>query len=178
MLLTACSGKMVQLKKLRSINVRILLAIDDSKFSQAAVRTVVAQVRTKGTEVRVLHVVEPIVTYISAMAPQLVPSIAEVEEECKKQATRLVQRAAQKLRNAGFRTSEVVDAGDPKVSIIEHAAEWRADLVVVGSHGWKGLSRFLMGSISEAVARHAGCSVQIVRIRNAAKRAKIRRSRR
>ena len=157
---------------------RVLLAIDDSKFSQAAVRTIVAQVRTKGSEVRVMHVVEPIAAYISAMTPELVPSVAEVEEERKKQATKLVQRASQKLRNAGFRTSEVVSAGDPKVRIIDHAAEWRADLVVVGSHGWKGLNRFLMGSMSEAVARHAGCSLQIVRIRNATKRARIRRSRR
>ena len=157
---------------------RVLLAIDDSKFSQAAVRAVVTQVRTKGTEVRVLHVVEPLGAYFSAMTPQLVPSVAEAEEEREKQATRLVQRVAQKIRNAGFKTSEVVDAGDPKVRIIDHAAEWRADLVVVGSHGWKGLNRFLIGSMSEAVARHAGCSVQIVRIRNATKQAGIRRSRR
>jgi nucleotide-binding universal stress UspA family protein len=76
----------------------------------------------------------------------------------------LVEHAAWQLRKAGFRASEAVEAGDPKVRIIDHAKEWRADLIVVGSHGLRGLSRFLMGSVSEAVTRHAGCSVEVVRI--------------
>ena len=144
---------------------RVLLAIDDSGYSKAAVRTVIAQLPRKGTEVRVLHVVEPISAYISAgMIPYYVPNVPEVEEDRKKQAKILVQHAAQQLRKAGFRTSEAVEAGDPKVRIIDDAKQWRADLIVVGSHGWRGLSRFLMGSVSEAVTRHAGCSVQVVRI--------------
>ena len=53
--------------------------------------------------------------------------------------------------------------GFPKLVILDQAREWRADLIVVGSHGRKGLEHFLMGSVSEAVARHAACSVEIVR---------------
>jgi nucleotide-binding universal stress UspA family protein len=48
--------------------------------------------------------------------------------------------------------------------ILDTAAKWHADLIVIGSHGRKGLDRFLLGSVSEAVARHAPCSVQIVRV--------------
>ena len=47
--------------------------------------------------------------------------------------------------------------------IIDSAAEWRADLIVVGSHGRSGIPRFLLGSVAEFVARHAKCSVEIVR---------------
>ena len=120
---------------------KILLAIDESEFSKEAIRTLIEQVRTKGTEVRVLHVVEPITGYMSAdMIPHFVPYVAEVEEDRRKQAKGLVQRSAQKLREEGFKTSEIVDVGDPKMKIIDHAAQWHADLIVVGSHGWKGLT--------------------------------------
>ena len=158
---------------------RVLLAIDDSRFSQEAIRSLLKQVQPKGNLVRVLHVIEPISAYISAgMVPHLVPYVAEVEEDRRKQANKLVQGAARKFRKAGFRAKEIVDAGDPKMKIIDRAAEWHADLIVLGSHGWRGLGRFLMGSVSEAVIRHAGCSVQVVRIRSAAKRTRAGRSKR
>jgi nucleotide-binding universal stress UspA family protein len=156
---------------------KILLAIDDSECSREAVRSVAARFRQKGTEVRVLHVVEPIAAYISAeLIPHFVPHVAKVEEDRRKEAQVLVQRAARQLRQAGFATSELVDDGDPKEKIIDHAARWNADLIVVGSHGWKGLNRFLLGSVSESVVRHAGCSVEVVRIRGVAKRSRPRRA--
>ncbi len=151
---------------------KILLAIDDSKFSQIAMQTVAKQFRTKGMQVRVLHVVEPIRAYVSTdMIPHFVPQIAKVEQERRKEAKELVQRAARQLRKVGFRTSEIVEEGDPKTRIVDYAANWHADVIVLGSHGWKGLGRFLMGSVSESVTRHAGCSVEVVRSRSTAKRA-------
>jgi nucleotide-binding universal stress UspA family protein len=148
--------------------VKILLAIDDSQYSQEATRSLLAQLRTQDAEVRVLSVVEPISVYISADAfPHFVPHVKEIEEDRKGQATDLVNQVARNLREAGFKSSELVDFGDAKTKIIENATKWGADLIVVGSHGWKGLNRFLLGSVSEAVARHAPCSVEIVRIRPA-----------
>lgn len=47
---------------------------------------------------------------------------------------------------------------------LEQASKWGADLIVLGSHGRKGLKHFLLGSVSETVARHAICSVEIVRV--------------
>jgi nucleotide-binding universal stress UspA family protein len=47
--------------------------------------------------------------------------------------------------------------------IFQEAAEWGADLIVAGSHGRRGASRFLLGSVSEPVAFHAKCSVEIIR---------------
>jgi nucleotide-binding universal stress UspA family protein len=67
------------------------------------------------------------------------------------------------LENVGFRPTTAVKEGDPRTEIINMASEWHADLIMVGSHGRTGLDRLLMGSVSEAVARHAPCSVQIVR---------------
>ena len=142
---------------------KILLAIDNSKFSEAATQTLIAQVRPNQTEVRVLHVIEVYPLY-SASQP-LGPDIAVASEEHRHEAEALVARAARALRDTGFRVTTAVEQGDPKVVVIDTAAEWNTDLIMLGSHGEKDWTRFLMGSVSEAVIRHAPCSVEIVRIR-------------
>jgi nucleotide-binding universal stress UspA family protein len=76
----------------------------------------------------------------------------------------LIARAGQTLRDKNFKVMTAIEEGNPKEVIIDSAAEWHADSIVVGSHGPKGLDRFFMGSVSKAVARHAHCSVQIVRV--------------
>ena len=76
----------------------------------------------------------------------------------------LVDRAAGKLRRAGFKAAGVVEKGDAKSVIVDYAGKWGADLIVVGSHGLTGLKRVLMGSVSAAVMRDAKCSVQVVRM--------------
>jgi nucleotide-binding universal stress UspA family protein len=53
--------------------------------------------------------------------------------------------------------------GHPKHAIVDEAETWDADLIVVGSHGYRGLTRLWLGSVSQAVASHAKCSVEIVR---------------
>jgi nucleotide-binding universal stress UspA family protein len=70
------------------------------------------------------------------------------------------------LRSAGFATSTSVRDGDARQVILDCAAEWHADLVVLGSHGKKGFDRLMLGSVSDSVARHATCSVEIVRERS------------
>jgi len=93
------------------------------------------------------------------MAPGYAPEL----EDQKKPARELVERIAKELRAAGFQASTAIEVGDIRESIIDSAAEWRADLIVVGSHGQRGIQRFLLGSVAEFVARHARCSVEIVR---------------
>lgn len=138
---------------------KILAGIDDSKYSGDVLRAIVAQFRTENTEVRVLHVLQP-----SAPAPpQMAPGYAPELDDQKKPARELVERIAKELHSAGFKVDTVVRIGDVRETIIDAAAEWRADLIVVGSHGQKGIQRFLLGSVAEFVARHAKCSVEIVR---------------
>jgi nucleotide-binding universal stress UspA family protein len=145
--------------------VKLLLAIDGSKYSDLAVQSVINQVRRDGTDVRVLNVVEPVRAYISAaMIPHLTSHVPAIEEDRRREAQELVQHTAEELRKAGFQASGVVEEGEAKSKILDHAAEWGADLIVMGSYGFTGLNRFLMGSVSDAVVRHAGCSVEVVRV--------------
>jgi nucleotide-binding universal stress UspA family protein len=57
----------------------------------------------------------------------------------------------------------VVRRGDPRSVILEEAKEWDADLIVVGSHGYTGIKRLLLGSVAQSVVSHAPCSVEVVR---------------
>jgi nucleotide-binding universal stress UspA family protein len=138
---------------------KILIGIDDSKFSGDALRAVATQFRAEHTEIRVLHVLQP-----SAPAPpQMAPGYAPELDDQKKPARELVERIAQELRSAGYKVDAAVEVGDIRERIIDSAAEWGADLIVIGSHGRSGIQRFLLGSVAEFVARQAKCSVEIVR---------------
>ena len=91
------------------------------------------------------------------------PEFEAVWKALREQAKDLVEKAADKLRAAKFDVSTELVEGDPKSQIIDVANEWHADMIVLGSHGRTGLSRFLIGSVSQAVVRHAHCSVEIIR---------------
>jgi nucleotide-binding universal stress UspA family protein len=145
---------------------KILLAIDDSTFSEAAAQAVARRIRPEDAEVHVLTVVDLINYFTDEKAAKAyIPNIDEIRLSRIHDASELVERAASLLRTAGFRVTVGVSEGDPRVRIVEEAEHWKADLIVVGSHGRKGFDRALIGSVSEAVARHAPCSVAIVRIR-------------
>jgi nucleotide-binding universal stress UspA family protein len=144
---------------------RVLLAIDDSEFSEAAANALASKVHAKGTEVLVLRVLEPIPhTVIPRMEPAYTAEMAAQLEDDRKQANESVFRTADLLRRAGFQVDTRVAENEVRAAILEIASEWQADLIVVGSHGRKGLQKFLLGSVAESVMRHAKCSVWVVRI--------------
>ena len=134
---------------------KILLGIDGSAFSLSAAQSVAARPWPSGTIVKLLSVEEPTIHLAERV-------IGELET-----ATRSMPEAATQaeaiLSFAGLSTTSDIVKGNPKEQIIRHAAAWGADLVVLGSHGRRGLKRWLLGSVSEAVARHAPCSVEVIR---------------
>jgi nucleotide-binding universal stress UspA family protein len=143
---------------------KILLAVDESKFSEAALQAVLAQARPQDTEVRVLHVVEAPSHLMSLEIVEYDAEFEAVWKALREQAKALVEKITGKLRASGFSVTPTLEEGHPTSKIIDVAKEWNADLIVLGSHGRKGLNRFLMGSVAESVARHAECSVELVRI--------------
>jgi nucleotide-binding universal stress UspA family protein len=146
---------------------RILLAIDDSKFSEAATEAVIEEARPQATEVRILHVVEPPPLLLSREMGGYDPSLETAWEAQNERGETVVAKTAEALRARGLKVAAIVEQGDPKSKILDAAEEWHADKIVLGSHERKGMGRFLMGGISDAVARHARCSVEIVRVRPA-----------
>lgn len=143
---------------------KILIAIDGSDFSQAALKSVIARPWPADTAVKVLHVVEPPSLLMGREMGGYDPEFEMVWKALREQAKDMVEKAAEKLREAHFTTSTELVEGDPKSKIIDAAKEWHADMIVLGSHGRSGFSRFLMGSVSQDVVRHAHCSVEIIRM--------------
>ena len=139
---------------------RVLMAVDDSAFSETVLRAIGIGIRHENTEILVLHVLQPVEP---VPPPEMAQGYAPELEEQKKPAHALVERIAGELRRVGFTAQTEVLIGDVTKTILDRAAEWRADLIMVGSHGQRSIRDFLLGSVAESVARRAGCSVVVVR---------------
>jgi nucleotide-binding universal stress UspA family protein len=139
---------------------RILIAVDDSSFSEGSLRSVISGIRSENAEALVLHVLEPVEP---VPPPEMAQDYAPELEGERPRARALVERIAGELRTAGFSAKAEVLIGDATETILGRATEWRADLIAVGSHGKRSIRDFLLGSVAESVARRAGCSVLMVR---------------
>jgi len=142
---------------------RILLAVDDSPSSRAATTAVINQNVPANTKVTVLHVVDPL--YHMSMYDSSGPAsaIEKIHQERLAHGEAMVKRTAALLQTAGFEVTTSVEEGDPRKMILKAAADCSADLIVLGSHGRSGIDRFLLGSVSQAIAHYASCSVEIIR---------------
>jgi nucleotide-binding universal stress UspA family protein len=149
---------------------KILLAIDGSSFSNAAVEEVANRPWPDGTEVDVLSVWEPPAYPMGEAAALPSRYYEEMEKIGEEQSRAAVGKAVERLRSSvtRLRVEENVVSGHPVQEIVDRAEHWDADLIVVGSHGYRGFKRLLLGSVSQAVASHARCSVEIVRSKAAA----------
>lgn len=143
---------------------KILLAIDGSECSRAAVNEVARRPWPADSQVKVISIVEPPAPLVSEPYMGGGVYFEEVERVMRKESGESVEQASAKLRAAGgLQVSTEVLTGSPKRTIVEAAEAWGADLIVVGSHGYRSWERMLLGSVSQAVAAHAECSVEIVR---------------
>ena len=145
---------------------KILLAMDDSPYSEAALRAVIERFKTEGAEVRVITVLD-LLNYFTTeeAAKEYMPEIEQLRRDRLKQAEQILRRAADALKAAGFQVTTGISEGDPKKRILELADGWGADQIVMGSHGRRGFEHALLGSVSEAIVHYAPCSVEIVRAR-------------
>jgi nucleotide-binding universal stress UspA family protein len=90
-------------------------------------------------------------------------SLVQIDKEMKKRAQDLLKKTAGSLKKKGIKTQSVVLEGDARSVIVHEAEKWKVDLIVMGSHGYTGIKRLLLGSVASFVVSHAPCSVEIVR---------------
>ncbi len=144
----------------------ILITVDNSNYSQAALSWLSGIQWEPKTQFKLVTIVQPLVdsfdsvgsiTDATTLTRQHDDLIGLAKTELEKLTTELATRVG--LENV---TNEVGE-GDPKDVILNIAAAWSADLIVMGSHGRTGLDKLLLGSVSQAVSLHAPCSVAIVR---------------
>ena len=94
----------------------------------------------------------------------------DLDVALRKQARNTLDRAIQMLKSKldkSISIDGVLLPGPPRTLILDEAENWRPDLIVLGSHGYRTWERFLLGSVSQAVVSHAKCSVEVVRDRRA-----------
>jgi nucleotide-binding universal stress UspA family protein len=136
---------------------RVLFATDGSEAADAAARWLAVFPLPANARVLVLAVQE------LPPSPIDIPTVRDFQRALLAEARHTAGRAAATLRER-FGTIETrVVAGDPRERIIDVAAEWDADLIVVGARGLGAVATALLGSVSLAVARHAPCPVLVVR---------------
>src|SRR5262249_11220550 len=152
--------------KTRRSDMKILLATDGSDCSKAAVNSVSERPWPKGSEVKIVSAME--IPYPPTAEVWVLPDsyYKELERVTKEQAEAAVKDAVARIRSgkaSGLEITTLIKSGPAREVILDEAESWDADLIVLGSHGYGGWRRLLLGSVSHAVATHAHCSVEIVR---------------
>lgn len=144
--------------------VRLLIGVDNSADSVAAVEAVCNRHWPKGTEVALLAVVDTVMPLTSSPAEPSVMKWIEVADESNwDQVREIFEPAAQRIRSAGLHAEVLVRRGNPADEILAEADTWGADCIFVGAKGTRGIDRLLLGSVSSAVSSRAHCSVEVVR---------------
>ena len=145
---------------------RILLAIDGSACSDAAIEEIGRRPWPDGSSIKVLTTFE-LPTPPSPEGWALPANyFEEMDLALTQQARNTVDRALAKLKPKLSETISLdaqIVPGPPRTIILDEAESWGADLIVVGSHGYRAWERFLLGSVSQAIVSHAKCSVEVVR---------------
>lgn len=149
---------------------KILIATDGSDFGNAAVNAAANQVWEKGSEVKIISVFDPPFPIGGELYMMNTNIYEEAANAAKAAAQNFVDDSAtliqQGINGDNLSVSTEVLMGAPHRRIVEEADEWGADLIILGSHGYKMWERVLLGSVSQSVAQHAKCSVWIVRNKN------------
>jgi nucleotide-binding universal stress UspA family protein len=144
---------------------KVLVAIDNSVCSTEAANAVAERSWPPATKFEVITVVEPLAAQYSYGAACSLESMIEIERQIVEYCQKLVDEKVFQLSTifGQGRVSGKVIEGSIADSIVDHAKEWQADLIVVGSHGRTGFRKFLLGSVASKVASQAPCSIEIVR---------------
>jgi nucleotide-binding universal stress UspA family protein len=163
-----CSVAIVRDTGVRGAALKVLLAVDGSEGSRHASESLAGRPWPPGTEIRVLSAVELNLSALQASFE--IPSLDATHLESQRAAAMqraedAIDSALKTVEAAGLATSESISVlvASPKEIILQEAAEWPADWIILGSNGHGALDRFLLGSTSEAVATHAACSVEVIR---------------
>ncbi len=143
---------------------RILVPIDGSPTSDQGLDEAIKLSKLTGASLRLIHVLDPL-TFATGFEPyavyagDLIPRMEEVGNQ-------VLQQGKERAQAAGVKADSLLfDGLAARVSetVIQQAKDWGADLIVIGTHGRRGVGRFVMGSDAEQIVRLAPVPVLLVR---------------
>ena len=144
---------------------RIVVGVDGSPGSRVALKAVAARMWSPGSEVRVVVAYDPVMTDAMSFMPPGIDELVEAERtQAEEFAAAAVKELLAGLADKSVTVSYVVEPGDPKAVLVRRAEEFGADCIFTGATGFSNsLERFILGSVSAAVAARAHCSVEVSR---------------
>jgi len=146
---------------------RILVATDGSQTSEQAIAQAARLAKDQHAQLRIVHAIEQSRLAFAAAGPVAV-DLEGILDALRKSGQAALERGRSVAREAGVEAQIALigeDAIDDRVAMVlaAEARRWQADLIVLGTHGRRGIHHLLMGSVAEAVARVAPAHVLLVR---------------
>jgi len=142
---------------------KILVPIDGSDTAMLGLNEAIKLAKNQHSRIRLMHVVNETVV-VDAMAVNL----TVISERLRRSGETLLSQMASRVRDVGVEVDTVLEealGGRAGPRIVEQASGWRADLIVCGTHGRRGLQRIVMGSDAEYIVRHTPAPVLLLRCR-------------
>lgn len=141
---------------------RIMVAVDGSETADRGLREAINLAKDQNAQLAIAHVIDLVIVYGAGQFPgAYIEATREVAQETIARARKMAQDAGVE---AEIHSPEIVTSGYHVAdTIAKLAQDWKADLLVVGTHGRRGVSRMLLGSVAERIVRVAPCPLLLVR---------------
>ena len=141
---------------------RILCPVDGSDTSNRGVQEAIKLAKDQHANLKFLHVIDayfPIIDGVGNFTP------VDISEVLHENAEAVIEQAKKAANDVGEKVEvEVIESvgGRPSTYIVNHAGSWQADIIVMGTHGLRGITRLVMGSDAENVVRTSDVPVLLV----------------
>ncbi|CAN5612831.1 MAG: universal stress protein [Pyrinomonadaceae bacterium] len=146
---------------------KVLFATDGGKQCDAAIGALKLLALKEADELKIISVVDMALPMAIDIYGGYLPDTTDLEKTARDNASKILSETSEKLKGfadaTGIAVSGEILFGSPDSRIVQTAEEWKADLIIVGSHGYSRWERLLLGSVSDSVVHHAPCSVFVVR---------------
>lgn len=146
---------------------KIILATDGTKYSDSAIDMISNLSISKVDQINIISVIDMALPLSMDMYAGYLPNTAELEQIARDNALKTLENTKKsiglKLNNPEIIINTDILIGSPDSRIVEYAEDIKANLIIVGSHGYNRWERLLLGSVSDSVVHHAPCSVLVVR---------------
>lgn len=140
---------------------KILTAVDFSELTEKVLDAAINMARKFGAELRLVYVVEDMTPYAWVSVPHV--SFDVLEQEMDKSAGTKLEKLVSEKIPAGLSCSTEVRKGHPAKEIVDCARSEGSSFIVMGTHGYRGLEKVLLGSVTDQVLKSAPCPVLVVR---------------
>jgi nucleotide-binding universal stress UspA family protein len=143
---------------------KILIGVDGSKEAEAALAVVKKREWPNGTQVRILSVIPAhFAVQMTHLVPPDIRTVHPNSALARRAVNQMVEDLLTQFNTGSIKAAPFVKEGDPKNILLSEAETWKADCILLGARGLSSVHRFLLGSVSMAVAARAHCSVEVIR---------------